>query len=492
MEFKPSQYQEDIYEFTKYGHGNAVISAVAGSGKSTTIINALKYIKPERRVLFLAFNNSIVEELKKKIIRENTDIKTLHSLGFSIIKYNFKEKNIEIDENKYKNKLNCLLQDYDSSFLYNKKYIKNVLKLCDLARLYLVSSKNELLKIANKHNIILVCYPDDNLNELDITLELIEWGKTSLDEENYIDYADMLYLPNVLNLKAFKYDFIIIDEAQDLSVSQMKLFMKCFKQGTRFIAVGDEKQAINGFCGSDIESFNKLKDTVNTIELPLSICYRCPKNIVKLAQKIVPNIEYSDSAIDGAINYNATINDLSDGDMVICRTSLPLIKLYFKLMSNGITSYLKGNDIGINLLDLIDNCFYEKISDILEQFDILLKTYININTESGESFENVITSQEYNDLFDKLECIKVLANGLETKDELVDRITNMFSDENKKGICLSTIHKSKGLEADNVYILDKKLMPSKCAKQEWEQIQEQNLIYVAYTRAKKVLGFINS
>lgn len=492
MEFKSSQNQEDIYDFTKYGHGNAVISAMAGSGKTTTIINVLDYIKPERKVLFLAFNNSIVEELKKRIIRENINIKTLHSLGFSIIKYNFKDKDIKIDENKYKTKLNSILEEYGMESLPNKSYIKNILKLCDLGRFYLSESIKDLEFIASKYTIILSYDIDNIFNEINITLDLLKWSKDSLNETGTIDYTDMLYLPNILNLKTFKYDFIIIDEAQDLSDSQMSLFMKCFKQGTRFIAVGDEKQNINGFAGSSIESFNSLKKLKNTIELPLSICYRCPKNIVKLAQTIVPNIEYNETAIDGYINYNSSIEDLVDGDMVICRTSLPLIKLYFKLMSNNITSYINGIDIGINLLDLLDNIEGDNMKDTFIEFGALLKSYIQNNINSGISLEDIISSQGYNDFVDKIDCIKILSDGVKTKEELINRIKIMFSDENKKGICLSTIHKAKGLEADNVYILDKKLMPSKFAKQEWEKIQEQNLIYVAYTRAKKVLGFINS
>ena len=57
---------------------------------------------------------------------------------------------------------------------------------------------------------------------------------------------------------------------------------------------------------------------------------------------------------------------------------------------------------------------------------------------------------------------------------------------------MSTIHKAKGLEADNVFILNKNLLPSKYVKQDWELEQEKNLEYVAITRTKKTLGFIYS
>ena len=75
---------------------------------------------------------------------------------------------------------------------------------------------------------------------------------------------------------------------------------------------------------------------------------------------------------------------------------------------------------------------------------------------------------------------------------VINKINAIFSDNAENGgIILSTIHKSKGLEADRVFIIHSELMPSKFAKKAWERTQEKNLIYVAYTRAKSVLGFVS-
>ena len=69
----------------------------------------------------------------------------------------------------------------------------------------------------------------------------------------------------------------------------------------------------------------------------------------------------------------------------------------------------------------------------------------------------------------------------------------MFKDiENNKAVCLSTVHKAKGLEADNVWIiLPDKLPLNRKNQKAWEKEQEFNLKYVAYTRAKKVLNLVN-
>lgn len=488
--FKPSQYQEDIFEFIKYGYGNAVISAVAGSGKSSTIIKALDEIKPGKKVLFLAFNNSIVDELKQRVDRENTDIKTLHSLGLSMLRYNYKELDIQIDDNKYEKKLSELLVERGSEYIGDKKYTKNVMRLCNLGRFFMANSMGKLQQVANKYGIV----PIDD--EMLVTISLIYWAKESITETKTIDYTDMVYLPSILPIRTFKYDFILVDEAQDLSISQLNLFMKCFKQGGRFIAVLDPCQAIYGFAGSDSESYNKLIKTQNTVLLPLSICYRCPKKVIRLAKKIVSAIEWKEDAIEGEVCYDSKIEDLQDGDMVICRNTAPLVKLYANLITNNIKAFMKGAEIGMNLVDMLESTYSERLSDVFVELEFKLArlSQMNETIELGGIInqEAFADTQEYSDFSDKIECLKILSFDIKTKTELVNRIETIFSDEDKTGICLSTIHKAKGLEADNVYILDRQLMPSKCAKQGWELQQEENLIYVAYTRARKKLGFLQN
>ena len=51
----------------QHGVGNIVIEAAAGSGKTSTLIKALKLIPSDKKILFCAFNKDIVKELQKKI-----------------------------------------------------------------------------------------------------------------------------------------------------------------------------------------------------------------------------------------------------------------------------------------------------------------------------------------------------------------------------------------------------------------------------------------
>jgi ATP-dependent exoDNAse (exonuclease V) beta subunit len=91
-----------------------------------------------------------------------------------------------------------------------------------------------------------------------------------------------------------------------------------------------------------------------------------------------------------------------------------------------------------------------------------------------------------------INALEILAEGINSVDEINNKIDEIFPKRDKtSGISLSTIHKAKGLEAENVYIACESLMPSKSAKKDWEVQQEHNLMYVAYTRAKNKLCFVD-
>ena len=92
---------------------------------------------------------------------------------------------------------------------------------------------------------------------------------------------------------------------------------------------------------------------------------------------------------------------------------------------------------------------------------------------------------------EKILAIEALSNGIDDPMVVVNKIRDIFSDDNRSGICLSNVHKSKGLESERVFIIHSELFPSKYATTPWEIEQERNLEYVAYTRAKTTLGFIN-
>ena len=498
LEFTPSKYQIDIFDFIQHGVGNLVVEACAGSGKTSTLVKGISLIPEDKRILFCAFNKEIVKELQKKVgKRPNVEIKTIHSLGFSILMKNFRNIDVVPHHTKYRefvmNNISYLSK-INTYALGRKKFLKfinNICSLIDYCRYNLYETPKEIDILIKRHEIDIIA------DEIDVVIQALSWGKENIEK---IDYGDMVWLPNVLHLKTFgfDYDYIFVDEAQDLSAVQRELLFKCQKMGTRYAFFGDENQSIYNFAGADIESFRRLKRLPNTTSLPLSISYRCADNIVKFAQNYVPSIESNDDGRKGEVKYNGELEDIKDGDMVLCRNNAPLLRLYNDFMKLGKKCYIRGKDIGLNLIHFLNSVEEEDLNLDLKKDGVFVRLYQNLfetrNSEmmiSGLDEETVMNSSKLANRLDMIHALETLSEDIKTKTELITKIENIFSDKKKEGIALSTVHKAKGLEADTVYIACASLMPSKSAVQDWEKEQEHNLMYVAFTRAKNKLIFID-
>lgn len=499
FDFIPSPYQEKIFDFITEGKGNAVVSAKAGSGKTFTIVNAMKLIPKTKKAIFIAFNKSIADELNEKLKNNsNCMAYTTHSLGFRMVRRNL-GNNIIVDEYKYRtylknNFLNVTgLNDGEINIEKNQinEYTENILLLIDFSRLFLAHDDEAINNIVERYDVPLIA------NEVEAVKRCLEWGKNNITS---IDYVDMLWLPTALNLRplGMLYDWVFLDEAQDSSIAAIALFKKCVKPNVgRWVCVGDEKQCINLFCGSNEDNFRQLCHSENTQVFDLPVSYRCGKKIIEFSQSIVKDILPKENAIDGEIKNGCKLSCLKDGDMVLARSKAPLLKVYTKLIKKGINCYIKGLDIGANLINLLDSIKGEELNINLKKdgvfirlYDKLFETRNKLVEKRGLDIDDASLSSYIMEQYDTIKALEVLAFNCTTKNELKSRIKDIFK-EDSKGVCLSTIHKSKGLEADNVYILCHSSMPSKNCHHEWERIQEKNLMYVAYTRAKKILGFIS-
>ena len=253
------------------------------------------------------------------------------------------------------------------------------------------------------------------------------------------------------------------------------------------------------FASSDPESFRRLKELPNTTSLPLSISYRCAKNIVDFAKKIVPTIEANNDGREGIVKYDVGLDEIQDGDMVLCRNNAPLMKVYVDFIKQGKKCFIRGKDIGLNLKNMIKRTGMPYLNRNLQAdgvfarlYDGLFDTINEITSKYNVSYGDAVESAIVTNKLDMIRALEILSDDINTSEELIAKVDSIFSDRKKGGISLSTVHKAKGLEADNVYIACRELMPSSRAKKDWEIRQEYNLMYVAYTRAKNVLGFIDS
>jgi superfamily I DNA/RNA helicase len=500
LTFEASQYQSEIFNAIEHKTGNLVINAAAGSSKTTTIVNAIRFIPEKKKIMFIAFNRDIVKKIKENVSHPNANILTFHSLGFYILLENglIKREDDFIDEYKYTHYIrenkDELLSETNKNVLKKNysQFLNNVNKLVDYSRYYLAFSEKEIKQVSEIYDIVLFD------NEIEICRKVLQWGKRHLKK---IDYTDLLWLPNVLNLttKKYTYNWIFVDEAQDTNIAEQELVKKCFKRGTRFAIVCDNFQQINVWAGSTIRAIENFKDFPNTKEYKLPISYRCPKKIVNLASQYSNNIVASDNAIDGEINYDVQYTQPVSGDMVLCRMTAPLIQLYLKYLKLNKKACIKGfeniKDDYISLIKQSNSLLIDKeclTSDGL--FPKIYRQFVNhienvsktFSLTFDESMQHSIILMEY----DVIEGLKTLSEGLVTVDELLNRINTIFQDNGNEGVILSTIHKAKGLESDNVYIFYPSLLNSRKNIKEWEKQLEENLIYVAYTRAKKTLNFI--
>jgi len=498
VEYELSNYQLAIIDFIKNGNGNLVVEASAGSGKSYTLIKCAEEIPGDKRILLSAFNRDIANELKKKAKdMPNVNVSTLHSLGLQMLQRNFPNEELALDEFKYKSYLNTNIKSLSSINTYElgkrdfSRYMSNIEQFINFGRCYLCETVKDLEFIEDRYDINSIA------DEKEVALDIMAYGKHNLSQ---IDYTDMIWLPNVLYCKpiGMQYDWIFIDEAQDLSVCQREIILKCRKINTRMCLFGDSEQCLYSFASSDPESFKRLKELPNTTSLPLSISYRCAKNIVEFAQKIVPSIEPNGDGREGEIKYNVSLDDIHDGDMVLCRNNAPLMQVYVDFIKKGKKCFIRGKDIGLNLKNMVKRTGMTYLNKNLQAdgvfvrlYDLLFDMINEIMCKYNVTYVDAVESAVVSNRLDMIKALEILSDDINTVDELVEKINTIFSDRKKGGISLSTIHKAKGLEADNVYIACRHLMPSTLAKKDWEIRQEYNLMYVAYTRSKNVLGFID-
>jgi DNA helicase-2/ATP-dependent DNA helicase PcrA len=478
MEKQFSSYQKSVFNFITEGNGNAVINAVAGSGKTFTIVNALSLIPTDKKVLFLAFNKHIVTELQGRLKGiSNVEVATLHSFGNRVVKNSLKAF---MNADKVKNYIDNQIPYWNVSEFAIEGFANRVKKLVELAKLSLVNSEPELFKLAFKHEI------ETYSNEIERALQTLE----ATDRNNRsFDFTDMIYFPIRFNLNCPQYDFVFVDECQDLSSCQQELMKKSLKPNGRFIAVGDPNQCIYGFAGSDTDSFNKLLNLPNTIQLPLSLTYRCSKKVTELAQSIVPKIQAIENAPEGLVRFNGKVTEMQSEDLVLCRMNAPLINLCIKLLKNNIKAFVKGKDIGLNLINMLKRTKKSKVADALTILWNERTKLIEKLVRKGMSQTDAENSNFVITYCDKVEAIEALSENAESVIEVINRINSIFADESI-GVCLSTIHKAKGLEANKVFIIEPQCLPAPWVKQEWEIEQENNLAYVAYTRAKNELVFV--
>ena len=322
----------------------------------------------------------------------------------------------------------------------------------------------------------------------DIKLIESEWVRQAnkiQNNKNFImDFTDMLYLPYILidESEFPKFDVVFSDENQDCNTLQRELLLQYIKpRSGRFVCVGDKNQMIYQFQNASLANFLSFSEFPNTTTLPLDITYRCSKKIVEEAQKVFSSgIVAAPNAKEGIVR-NGDFEEAQNGDFILCRNNLPLIEVFIKLLELGKRSSIKGRDFGESLCRLLEKIKY------IDDLEILKEEKLQSLLDKGIPHNIAINNPSYVNLLEKCAIIMRLYSIWKDVNKLKEHISKIYTDEDTDGIILSTIHKSKGLEADRVFFLNPNLIPSQYVVSQEALYSEYCLKFVAITRARNEL-----
>lgn len=473
------------------GANSIIVESVAGSGKTSTLIGMMAEVKSNETGAFCAFNKSIATEVEYKAGDKfsNFKIGTVHSFGFGAIRRLISR--VKVDGYKLRN---LAEQEFNGEYEILRQFVEQAVSMAKKVGIgaCIADDANNWIDMFDHHDLWDLIPDGVNENQaIDAAQYLL---KASNSLKNIIDFDDMVYIPVLNRMKIWQYDYVFLDEAQDTNATRLALVGMMMKPNGRLVAVGDPHQAIYGFTGADSRSLNSIREKFGAKTMPLTVTFRCPKAIVKVANRWVDHIEADDSAPEGVVD-TIELADLakhvSANDAVVCRNTKPLVEAAYTLIRNKIPAKVEGRSIGEGLIKLTHK--WKKVKNVTELADKLQDWQENevekAIAKGRDSRAQAIT--------DQVETLLVFIDECAFDDPisvLTRKISDLFGDtkNSRDVVTLCTIHRSKGREWGRVFALGMDTYsPSKYAKREWEMEQELNLLYVQVTRAKHHLTMVN-
>jgi len=414
-------------------YGPSLIIAGPGTGKTRTLVFKIikllnNSINPEN-ILALTFSSNAAKEIKERIkqnisnndIIEKLTISTFHSLGLSII-----EKHLDIVGRK--NNYNIIEDNIKEAILKNilnikHNEIKKTIKAFSNIKQNLTESKN---------------IDDESLKNI-----FIEYNKTLINH-NLMDFDDLLYLTvyilkknnNILQDYRNKYQFINIDEYQDINYSQYTLIrMLAYDPKSNITVIGDPNQAIYGFRGADSGFINNFKNDYPDCRIfTLDKSYRCTDNILNASSQVIISKDKFLKGIGPGIKIN--IKEFptmkSEAEFTAREIEKMIGGLRFFSMDSGITEGA-GKDEGVELSDFAVLC---RTSHQMDYFEKAFNDHAIFYQRIGES--PFYTKPPVSDLLDILKLIinpdniilkKSLKNYI-IKDEIILNYKNKIYNDN--------------------------------------------------------------
>ncbi len=469
---------------------DAAINAVAGSGKTTTIIEFAASRPPDSKILYLAFNKSVKLEAIRKFAEKgllNVKVETAHSLAFRHI---MRGASYRVRAQGYKTHEVAEVLSLQGDGEKHTEYIianhinKFVTYFCNSDK-----SKVQELKYADtvsdpKAKRFVQTFYRHIEDGTRMILAKMDKGEIEITHDFYLKKFQLSGI-------SLPYDYILFDEGQDASAAMLDVF---FKQKAVKIIVGDAHQQIYGWRFA-VNSLTKTQ--FKTFDLSTS--FRFPQDIADLACSIL--------AWKKQLGDYKSVKILGRGKNEIIKTNATLARSNLGLLLNAINYitdhskvahiYFEGNinsytyaDDGTSLYDVLSlyNDNHDRIRDKLIQS---MKTMFELEQyiKSTEDAQLGMMVEIVNEYGNEIPSILKRLKSLHTGDE----------ERNKAEMIFSTVHRAKGMEYDSVRLVNDFISEEKIERAMTESKKENrspdtsklneeiNLLYVAVTRAKTKL-----
>lgn len=272
---------------------NLRLDAVAGSGKTSTLLLAAKQIPTSKKVLALAFNKNTADELQAKFPSHVT-CKTLNSVVHSTWASAAGRKKLDT------RKMGTIVTDWCKENLTQSESEELWTPIRDIAVLMKSSGlipeswqgRTKYPAVSISEQIMEKALIDEGYMELKpaFMLKAVSAILSKSIEQAFsssIDFDDQIYMTTYFAGDGFfsRWDVVLIDEAQDLSIMQHDMLERIAKHA-RVIVAGDPNQAIYGWRGASTDSMERLSQRFNLKLMPLTVSFRCPSEIVRKAKAL--------------------------------------------------------------------------------------------------------------------------------------------------------------------------------------------------------------
>ena len=520
-----SKEQEQVIEHTE---GPALVLAGPGSGKTTVITHRLIRLLekiPEARLICLTFSKAAALEMKNRfraLSKEavnSVHFATVHSLAYSILKRKYSG-----------NSLPRLLGSKDCPF---DKYdiLQKIYRLTNGNALPLAETEKLLSWISRARNGTLKRLGDSpvQIKNFEIIKNRYETYKKN---RNLIDFDDMMsealrILRDEPAQRAYwsaLYQFVQVDEGQDLSAAQLDLVQFLAPHGNLLI-VADDDQSIYGFRGAAPENIINFTKNSACIQYILSNNYRCAPEIVALSSYLIQKNQIrlskkytSREPSHGRVLLLHTKNTYGQGFYTvqdIKRTPCDSFGILYRNNHSALplAAILIRNNLSFQISDATIQPYWDYIHLFLtacvkwgqtnSRLPALYRAVLRKGFAAAYESQKDIHEPENEKILeiaqDILYTLFQIGQNIEDIRRLLTEIMNSLetgyyrgSDSCTKKIFLSTIHSAKGLEYDAVYLIsvNKDEFPGKSASTGTLLEEERRLFYVGLTRAKKFLTIL--